>query len=651
METPESIRISLNSGEWVTSIDLQDAYLHIPIHPRSRKYLRFAHRSQIFQFTSLPFGLAPAPQVFTMIVKEVKLMALSRGIRIHQYLDDWLIRAQSPEESSHNTKVVVGLTESLGWMINQVKSEFNRKNGPRRPPSHETLSVASQGELDFSSVAGQAPSLVRLHNSSSGLVAESTKCSQRCRSPPPRTQRSSVYRRLKRRLGRSLKSRFYQRTVVRSRKIIAHKRFRTKSSVLGPITFQASMPKSNSPSCHGQLNGSSLHQQTGRDSLSRDVRPSMENHELVSSIQNIATCQTHSRVPKCDRGLPVQINSNSVNRMDSTPSGVQQNLQKVVHSSGGSVCHSSEPQVATIVPDQNAWNIDALNISWSSLVAYAYPPNSSASKSNTKGPPVQLPPNPDSPGLAGHALVLGPGPPISGNSISVACVAKFTQAVKQPGVSQQSTIPQPPCLVSRSEQLQEQGFSSEVAERIAAPQRASTRSIYQAKWALFEKWCRESSVDVSKPSIKQVSDFFMHLFHDLNRRPSTIDGYRTAILDYLGPTGLHIAQSTDLNRLLTSFHRDRPKATRNIPKWNLSVVLNELTKKPFEPMKDSDIKHLTLKTAFFIALIHPIQWTMANPVGADRPAKRQKKTSCVATGWPVRSTVHSPDGASYFLPV
>ena len=34
----------------------------------------------------------------------------------------------------------------------------------------------------------------------------------------------------------------------------------------------------------------------------------------------------------------------------------------------------------------------------------------------------------------------------------------------------------------------------------------------------------------------------------------------------------------------------------------------------------------------FIALIHPIQWTIANPVGADRPAKRQKKTTCVSTG-------------------
>ena len=85
---------SLIPGEWVSSIDLSDAYLHIPIHPNSRKYLRFCHRSQVFQFTSLPFGLATAPQVFTMIVKELKLMALTRGHRLHQYLDDWLIRSQ-----------------------------------------------------------------------------------------------------------------------------------------------------------------------------------------------------------------------------------------------------------------------------------------------------------------------------------------------------------------------------------------------------------------------------------------------------------------------------------------------------------------------------------------------------------------------------
>ena len=84
METPEPIRASLILGEWVSSIDLADAYLHIRFHQNPRKYLQFCHTSRVFQFTSLPSGLAMAPQVFTMIVKEVKLMALTRVVRLHQ---------------------------------------------------------------------------------------------------------------------------------------------------------------------------------------------------------------------------------------------------------------------------------------------------------------------------------------------------------------------------------------------------------------------------------------------------------------------------------------------------------------------------------------------------------------------------------------
>ena len=49
------------------------------------------------------------------------------------------------------------------------------------------------------------------------------------------------------------------------------------------------------------------------------------------------------------------------------------------------------------------------------------------------------------------------------------------------------------------------------------------------------------------------------------------------------------------------------------------------------PESNLHINYLELK-AVFIALIHPIQWIIAYPVGADRPAKRQKKTSCVSTG-------------------
>ena len=89
METPETIRTSLPVGEWVTSIDFKDAYFHIPIHSHSWKYMRFHIQGQSYQFKALPFGLSTAPMEFTVVAKEVKLMALQRGIRIHQYLDDW----------------------------------------------------------------------------------------------------------------------------------------------------------------------------------------------------------------------------------------------------------------------------------------------------------------------------------------------------------------------------------------------------------------------------------------------------------------------------------------------------------------------------------------------------------------------------------
>ena len=46
----------------------------LPRHPHPPKLKEIpCYKTQVFQFTSLLFGLATAPQVFTMIVKEVKL--------------------------------------------------------------------------------------------------------------------------------------------------------------------------------------------------------------------------------------------------------------------------------------------------------------------------------------------------------------------------------------------------------------------------------------------------------------------------------------------------------------------------------------------------------------------------------------------------
>ena len=62
------------------------------------------------------------------------------------------------------------------------------------------------------------------------------------------------------------------------------------------------------------------------------------------------------------------------------------------------------------------------------------------------------------------------------------------------------------------------------------------------------------------------------------------------------------AKDENLTRLLDSFHRDIPKGRRGIPTWNLSLILHQLTKAPFEPLKEASLKHLTFKTVFLLAL-------------------------------------------------
>ena len=132
--------------------------------------------------------------------------------------------------------------------------------------------------------------------------------------------------------------------------------------------------------------------------------------------------------------------------------------------------------------------------------------------------------------------------------------------------------------------------------------RQSRRTVYEAKWSIFVRWCETSQVDFRSPSVKQIADFLLHLFQEKNLQPSTIDGYRSAIADKLGNSSLNVSKDKNLTRLLDSFHRGRPKGRRGIPSWNLSLVLHQLTKPPFEPLRKASLKHLTFKTVFLLAL-------------------------------------------------
>ena len=76
-------------------------------------------------------------------------------------------------------------------------------------------------------------------------------------------------------------------------------------------------------------NSGSLHKQTRRNSLSRDVHSPVEDHDMVSSLSDNIKSQTHSRVSECD-GRPVQVEPSAVNRMVTASAGVQTDLPKVI---------------------------------------------------------------------------------------------------------------------------------------------------------------------------------------------------------------------------------------------------------------------------------------------------------------------------------
>ena len=172
-------------------------------------------------------------------------------------------------------------------------------------------------------------------------------------------------------------------------------------------------------------------------------------------------------------------------------------------------------------------HINVLELTVVSLALQRFKDHGSPSQGDPKSQAIQLPDHRNSPRLARDALVLGPSAAFNRDPTATSSVKNSSQTVPQLCVPQQSTASQPPRLVSRSGQLQEQSFSVEVAERITAPQRLSTRTIYKSKSALFEKWCRQNLVDFSTPSVKQVSDFFMYLYQDLNgaHRPLMVIGW------------------------------------------------------------------------------------------------------------------------------
>ena len=80
METLFSIIAALQPQEWITKIDVKDAYHHILVHVNISKYFRFVIAGKTYQFPVLPFGLSTAPREFTKTLAPVVQLLCTQGV-------------------------------------------------------------------------------------------------------------------------------------------------------------------------------------------------------------------------------------------------------------------------------------------------------------------------------------------------------------------------------------------------------------------------------------------------------------------------------------------------------------------------------------------------------------------------------------------
>jgi hypothetical protein len=129
MESELDVIRSISQGEWIASIDLKDAYLHIPIHPQHYQWLRFSIQGISYQWKVLPFGLSTAPLVFTKVLAPVLATIRLRGVHIHPYLDDLLIRAPTAQDLQWAVQETIYWLITAGFTVNVKKSDLSPTQG------------------------------------------------------------------------------------------------------------------------------------------------------------------------------------------------------------------------------------------------------------------------------------------------------------------------------------------------------------------------------------------------------------------------------------------------------------------------------------------------------------------------------------------
>ena len=661
METLKSITAALRIGEWAFTLDLQDAYLHIPVYQYHRQYLRFCVQGHHYQFRAMPFGLATAPRIFTKVMSAIGSFLHTRQIFIHMYLDDWLVRSQDKKILLKNQEFILSLLDKLGLLVNWKKvqfgsvsndtisgSNFQFSTGTHLSDGGQTSQFASSDCTDgksvsgissvVSSVTGTYDSLHRFGSSSTfahatnpilstafletsqGFFGQSSSHS----SIPSRpfavventtthfcgsaTTRETFCHPLDRcicsRLGRTHGLFTSVRQVGQTSSRLPHKLAGNESRSVGIGAFQTTCQESVCSASLRQFDSGVVYQQARRNEVVQPLSFDVGVTPVVPGELDCFESGTYSRETEYfGRRFEPRENSNTFNRVEFESGNSEHFIQNISNSKSRSVCNKREQETTSLLfplsgPGSNSFGCTQYRLDRD--VGLCLPTsniNSFGSQENSRRT-VQSTANCAS--SSESALVSSSAGVISGFS-------KKTSAYRQSSVTKQgsSVAPKPSHSKSRSlgsvkRQGASQRFSAKAQQYISESRRSSTRKLYNARLAIYREWCREKHVDPCTASIVEVADFLVYIHDNRKCGASTVAGYRTAISTiHKGWNGHSVGTEMKISHLIKGMFNSRPVRKTLLPNWDLPSVLWKLCDPPFEPLESADLKFLTWKTVFF----------------------------------------------------
>ena len=259
----------------------------------------------------------------------------------------------------------------------------NRKTSPLRATTHETHTVALEKQLEGPRVTGKGDPGPQIPPPPSKVVAGGKQCASRSTITPSKTCYANLYRRIKRRVGLSLRRAHCKGTVVPTREQVTHKPLVAESSISSSKRVSNPSLQQDSVGSYKQHNSGCLYQQRG----------GMKSGSLCALLWRILSWCTRQQVTLRACHIPGRLNviADKLSRLGQTIQ-TEWSLHPEVFQAVCSRWHQPQvdlfatrfnnklPQFVSPVPDPQAWAVDALSLSCEDLDPYAFPPAAPATE-------------------------------------------------------------------------------------------------------------------------------------------------------------------------------------------------------------------------------------------------------------------------------